>query len=596
MSGLFSTFNVATRGINAAQTTIDVTSHNIANANTEGYSRQRAQLVTSRPMTPTGFSGQVGTGVQVESIERIRDTFIDYQVRGESSSLGKANVRNDVLYEVETIFNEPSDTGISTLMGKFFDSFQELAKQASSSNARTVVAQQTLALTDALNHTYTKLEELQNNSRDLLKNDATDINSMLSQIDVLNQEIVTVKTSGHNPNDLMDKRDLLLDQISNKFNISVEDRAYDSVSVKVPDSGNMITPTLISADRNQETSRFSYITNIEQDPSFPNVKIITYYKLGDMSKAENRQTLRVSNLTDDQIKELKSSRLIWADEDGVAVKGDGYPIKNNEIIEASGLMLFRPNSGEVSGNISVQEDIQNYMDQLDKLAKSIAYSVNAIHSGMSNPLNNGGSPERDYMPFLVNKDIVTYNSDKELQNIDQTLTAEQDINAKNITINQEILNDVMKIKTKTHDDQFAYTYENNIDGEGDGTRALAIASLRDTLLRVQDFGETINSRSDLNITNNGMTIENDNSGMKMDSYFKDIVDRLGVQAQEASRQVTNQEKMVTELTNSRASVSGVSLDEEMSNLIQFQHAYSANAKIISTLDELLDVVINGLKR
>ena len=596
MSGLFSTFNVAKRGINTAQTTIDVTSHNIANSNTEGYSRQVAEIVTSRPMTPNSFKGQIGTGAEVASIERVRDTFLDYQVRGESSTLGMAKVRNETLYEVESIFNEPSDTGISTLMGKFFDSFQELSKQANSSNARTVVAQQTLALTDALNHASTKLEELENNSKTLLRTDATDINSILSQLDVLNNEIKAVKTSGHNANDLMDKRDLLLDNLSAKFSISVDKKAFDGIEVRPTDAGRMSSPKLVSSNHNEETARFSYITSIEQDPSYPSVKVITYYKLGDMSSEENKQTMRVSNLTDEQVKELDSSRLLWANQSGEAIKGDGYQIRDNQIIEGAELMLFKPTSGEVAGNISVQDDVRNYRDQLNKLAKSLAYSVNAVHSGMSDPINTGGNPERDYMPFFVNSDVAYYNTSNVLSNSEQTLYAEQEITAKNITINKEILTDVMKIKTKTHDNDFSYANQNDVDGEGDGARALAIAKLRDSLLRVQDFGQTINKRSDLDTTNYGMTIQNDNSGMKMDSYYKDIIDRLGVQAQEATRQVKNQEKMVTELENSKASVSGVSLDEEMSNLIQFQHAYSANAKIISTLDELLDVVINGLKR
>ena len=596
MAGLFSTFNVATRGINTAQTTIDVTAHNIANANTEGYSRQRAEIVTSRPTTPTNFSGQVGTGSQVESIVRIRDTFLDYQVRGESSTLGKANVRNNVLAEVESIFNEPSDTGISTLMGKFFDSFQELSKQANSSNARTVVVQQTLALTDALNHTYKKLEELEDNARQLLKANTTDINSMLNQLDIVNKEISAIKTSGHNPNDLMDKRDLLLDQLSNKFNITIENRSYSTIEVKPADSGKMNNATLVTSDKGGKSARFSYITDITQDPNFPNIQTITYYKLGDMSNENNKQTIRVSNLSKDQLNDLQSSRLLWANEDGEATLGDGYPLRNNQLIEGNDLILFKPKSGEVAGNISVQEDIRNYIDELDKLAKSIAFSVNAVHSGMTQPINTGGNPDRDYMPLFVNKDMASYNNKDILSNIDQTLSAEKDITARNITINEEILRDVMKLKTKTNDNEFRYANENNIDGEGDGTRALAIAKLRDSLLRVQDFGENIKSRSDIQTTNNGMTIENDNSGMKMDSYFKDIIDRLGVQAQEAGRQVKNQEAMVGALENSRSSVSGVSLDEEMSNLIQFQHAYSANAKIIATLDELLDVVINGLKR
>ena len=182
--------------------------------------------------------------------------------------------------------------------------------------------------------------------------------------------------------------------------------------------------------------------------------------------------------------------------------------------------------------------------------------------------------------------------------------AEEEITAKNISINKEILEDVMKIKTKTHDDLYKYTNENIMDGDSDGARALSIAKLRDSLIRIQDINESVNSRSDMfdknkggnSLTNNGLNVESSTSGMKIDSYFKDTIDRLGVQAQEAQRMVTNQEDLLYSIEESRASVSGVSLDEEMANLVQFQHAYNANAKIIATVDELLEVIINGLKR
>jgi len=157
---------------------------------------------------------------------------------------------------------------------------------------------------------------------------------------------------------------------------------------------------------------------------------------------------------------------------------------------------------------------------------------------------------------------------------------------------------------RQHDNEYGYTSENVTDGEGDGARALAIAQLRDTQLKVQDFGVSILSRKDMfnsakggtSLTNNGMTIASDTSGMTLDSYYKDQIDKLGIQAQEATRISTNQETLVGQLENNRQSVSGVSLDEEMANIIKFQHAYAANAKIISTIDQLLDVVINGLKR
>ena len=191
-----------------------------------------------------------------------------------------------------------------------------------------------------------------------------------------------------------------------------------------------------------------------------------------------------------------------------------------------------------------------------------------------------------------------------MANLREILESEKEITAKNITINKEILKDVMKIKTKTNDNLYAYTGQNNVDGDTDGRRALSIAQLRNSIMRIQDFGTKIQSREDVFISskggsrlvNNGMDLLNADNGMTMDSYFKDTIDRLGIQAQEAKRMVENQEELLANLELSRASISGVSLDEEMANLIQFQHAYNANAKVISTVDELLEVVVNGLKR
>lgn len=611
MSGLFSTFNIAKRGMNLQQKSIDVTSHNIANSNTVGYSRQRAKIETSRPFggTSRGSSvgaGQLGTGSQIQAIERVRDNFLDYQVRGENAVLGKYDMRNNYLYEVESVFNEPSETGLSTLMGKFFDSFQELSKQPNSSNARTVVAQQSAALADALNATYTKLEGLQTNAQDMLKSSVTEVNSMLEQLDRVNQEIISVTVSGNTPNDLMDKRDLLLDQLSYKFGIQVDKKEFNGVDVKPTSSGTMKADTLVNSSPNGDVSRFSYVSDVKLDESDLSGRtyIVTYYKNGNMDSEANKQTLKVSGITLEQAKEIKDSRVIWADSNGQAVRGDGYPIRDGDTIGYSELMMFKPETGSISGIVSVQKDIEDYMNQLNKLAKALAFSVNAVHSGIEDPLNNTGDVDKDYLPFFVNKDVASYRSNGTLSNLDFTLKAEEEITAKNISINKEILEDVMKIKTKTHDYLYKYTNENIMDGDSDGARALSIAKLRDSLIRIQDINESVNSRSDMfdknkggnSLTNNGLNVESSTSGMKIDSYFKDTIDRLGVQAQETQRMVTNQEDLLYSIEESRASVSGVSLDEEMANLVQFQHAYNANAKIIATVDELLEVIINGLKR
>ena len=130
-------------------------------------------------------------------------------------------------------------------------------------------------------------------------------------------------------------------------------------------------------------------------------------------------------------------------------------------------------------------------------------------------------------------------------------------------------------------------------------QGLAIAQLRNGKLRIQDINESVKTRLQLldgNLKEDGLGLINSKDGMSLDSYFKDTIDRIGVQTQEATRMVINQEDLLYSIEETRASVSGVSLDEEMANLVQFQHAYNANAKIIATIDELLEVVINGLKR
>lgn len=605
MAGLFSTFNVAKSGMSAQQQVINTTSHNISNAATVGYSRQRAVLKTNAPQTTTGgVAGQIGTGAQVAAIERIRDTFLDYQVRNENSIYEQYTTREKFLSEIEGIFNEPSDSGLSTQLGAFFDAWQELSKQPQSSNARTVVAQQALALTDLINSSYNKLQNLRNNAQDLMLSSVKNINSILSELDDYNRQIVSVTASGNTPNDLMDKRDMLLDELSGKFNITVEKGLYNGVTVKPVDTNGMVTPELIQADLTSTQARFSYVSGIEQDPSDPsgNTYKITYYKCGQTDNEQSKQTLTVTGLTPDKLNDLKTNRILWADLDGTATRADGFPIRNGDTIPASELMIFKATTGEVAGNSSIQADIDTYIDGINKIAKTLAFAVNSIHSGMQNPIDEKGIPGYDGMPFFVNADVAIYDKNMNMTNIYDILNSESGINGGNLTVNKEIIADVMKIKTRTTDFNYLTADQNTVDGEGDGSRALAIAKLRNTLILVQDVGINITNRNELftrggsTFSNSYMTIENNISGMTLDSYFKNMTNTLGVQSKKAQDMVASQKNVLDALNQRRDSESGVSLDEEMANLIQYQHSYTANAKVISTVDELLDVVVNGLKR
>ena len=573
MSGLFSTFNVAIRGMSAQQKALDVTSHNIANANTEGYSRQRATMETSRPFgMPTMNNaigpGQLGTGVQISAITRIRDSFLDYQVRTENGTSGLYQGREKFLTEIESIMNEPSDTGISSLVGKVFDSWHELSLHPESSNSRTVVAQQSKALTDELNNTYNQLIKLKGNSQEVIKQSVVDVNTMLDQINELNQQVISVKVGGNEPNDLMDKRDALVDQLSIKFGITIDKKTLGGEDLKATSNVVGGGPYLVRCKPQEDVSRFSYVNTIVptggQKTGDNGTYDVTYYKNGDMSSEDNKVTISMS-LSSEEYTNMDQCRVIWSDKDG------------NAIVSADGdaVDLFVPEKGELNGYMSVQSDIDVYVDQLNRLARGIAFSVNAVHSGVDNAA-------ADDLLFFIN-------------NADPTKTGEKEITAGNISINKSILDNVMSIKVGIGD----------TPGATDGNRALAIAQLRDIRLNIQTITPTMDRNAFLSPPNNGLStdpvlgvkvVASSIGGMTINGYFKDTVNRLAVQTQEAKRVVTNHEALLASLDESRTSISGVSLDEEMANMIQFQHAYQANAKIISTVDELLDLIINGLKK
>jgi len=643
MSGLLSIFNIAKRGMSAQQYSIGITNHNVANANTEGYSRQRAQLQTTNPYQAPSMNsyigpGQLGTGVEVATVKRIRNEFIDFQIRGELSTQGKYEAREALLGEIENIYNEPSDAGISGLLGKFYDSWQQLSKQPHGSNARTVVAQQSKALADELNHNYEQLNKLKENTNLQIKESVFEVNNVLAQIDDLNQQIVSVKVSEQEPNDLMDRRDQLLDQLSSLLNIDVKKQSFYGQDITAQDSATIpggAEKLLVRKDPNMSVSRFTYISGVIGNENDDVITLETY-KLGNTNEAGKPIKVDLTGLSTDErkevIREIKETRVLWANQEGISyaelngateitITKDGF---RNE------LGLFEPSKGKLNGLQSVQKDVDNYMEQMDKLAKGLAMAVNSIHSGVGNLADNitgaalkdnsilegiyidannklqddGNNKTMDFLPFFVNKDKAIF-KDGVLTNLGEVIMSEDEITAGNITINEEILKDVMKIKTKTDDDKYAFTDENIENGNTDGNRALTIGQLRNAFMKIGNVqGDTNRSDFIANFTGGVLeensvgvkTIKNDTSGTTTDNYFKDVINELGIQTQEAKRIGLNQATLIGGFQQAKESVSGVSLDEEMASLIQYQHAYSANAKIVSTVDELLDVVINGLKR
>lgn len=579
MSGLFGTLNTSKGAMFAQQTSINVTSHNIANAGTAGYSRQQARLVTSRPITLIG-PGQIGTGVTVAAIERTRDSFLDFQIRRAASNKSMEEMRGKYLSEIESIYNEPGDTGISELLAEFFEAWQKLSISSDKEGARTIVAQKAKMLAEELNHVHKQLSDVKTNTQKEIQHSVFEVNSLIEQLNAVNKQIITITVSGNNPNDLLDTRDLLLDQLSTKFGISTNNKALNGMTLK-PEGYDV---DLLRNIDSEEIHKFAYINDIEsvKDSSGKVIEgkyTVTYYKNGDITDPKNAVTFSME-LSPEEYKALNESRVLITNEAGNILDKDGKEIKLAGGVSYSDISnsLFRPKTGQISGFQSIQQDTEDYITQLNTLAKTIALSVNAIHGDMdTNKIN-----------FFCIRTIEGKIIDK-----DATADSGKEINAGNIAINDEILEDVMRINTKF----------DSKSGSNDGSRALAIAELRDMAFQIQkvdadtDLGKFKSANGFKNAVSHGIdTFINDPSGMKIEGYFINSTNKLGVQNQESKRRVANENVLLNGLVSSRNSVSGVNRDEEMINLIQFQHSFQANAKMISTVDQLLDVVINGLKR
>lgn len=668
MAGLFSILSVGVRGMTSQQGALSVTSHNIANANTDGYTRQRALIQATKPFGGTDKlsvegAGQQGTGAEVSTIQRVRDSFIDYQVRSYTTTQGQYIASEKYLSQVQSVFNEPSDTGVSKLLTKFFADWQTLSTSPSSEAARNTVATDSATLADELNNSFDKLQGIQTQINTSIQADVTDINTTLDQINSLNKQIKLIKIGGNEPNDLMDKRDSLLDKLSAKLGINIDKKSYygeDVTPVVQTDSASALgvndpfnnlptnaanpggTTALVSSDPKASESRFSYINSIVPATSpATSVYTITYYKNGDTSKASNMVQINVdlgttaapattatAAVVAQRLQQITNNRVMWANSDGVAVNGDGTKALTDNTASATpynfnDLKMLQTTSGELVGYTSAKEDTDKYIGKLNSLAKGLAFSVNAIQSGytkatgasattpamLSTNASGVALAQKDYLPFFVNSDKTVYDSSNNLTGtaLDTALANEQNITAGNISINKSIMNNVMLIKTKTHDDEFANTADNNIDGTGDGARAKMIADLQNNLLNYANIGGTaatsIQTRSDMfDITTKGgnvllgLNFQNSPQGMTTSNYFKSVVNSIATQEQTATRTVSNLKTTLDVFNQNKQSVSGVSLDEEMANMVQFNHAYQANAKIISTIDSLLDVVINGLKK
>lgn len=524
MRSTFHSFETAKRSLFTQTAALGTTGHNIANANTEGYSRQVVKMQASIPMEAYGLNrstaaGQLGTGVEFNSIERIREKFLDDQFRGENSSFGSWNIQYDTLDKLEAIINEPSDSGIRKVMDNFWNSFSELSKNPDDPTARKIVKQTAEALTDAFNHMSTQLDNL---SRDLNSNidvKATEAQGYLTAIADLNSSITRIEQLGDKANDLRDQRDLMVDKLSKIMNVTVTDGegGYNvSLGGQSLVEGDTVAATVDGALLN------------------------TAYESGDLKGGEVHGMIISKDILVEDYRNQMNSLANTLVNGNVEVKlpagampPEGTILTSDAEVKINGQVSIIPAGQPIPSGATLNKDVSTIVKGFNGLHQ-LGYTMD-------------GSTDKG-VPFFTAADGGT------------------DITAGNIRLNQIISDNPDKIATSM---RLSTDGNSVIKGNNDLAKLLT------------------------NLKNSSFTVPGSTNTSTVDGLFSSMVGQLGVQTQETQRQAENSSFLVSQVDTRRMSVSGVSLDEEMTNMIKFQHAYSAASRFLTTFDQLLDKLINS---
>jgi flagellar hook-associated protein 1 FlgK len=235
----------ALSGLIANQQAIDITGHNIANANTEGYSRETAALQTNPPITIpaasplTGKGAQLGTGVAVANYTRIRNSYLDSQYRTQNGALSGASAQAEELEQAQSAFNEPTSSGIASQLSAFWSSWTSLASSPTSEAAKEGVVSAGTQLATTFNQLSAQLSTIAgqvNEQYASVTGSTGQVQDYANQIAQLNGQIKLAEQAGQQPNDLLDRRDLLLDKLSALAQVKVTQKPNGTDTVSFGDA------------------------------------------------------------------------------------------------------------------------------------------------------------------------------------------------------------------------------------------------------------------------------------------------------------------------------------------------------------------------
>lgn len=472
MAGSVNMFNIGKSGLQATRSAMTTTGHNIANVNSEGYSRQTVE-VTAGPTIPAGRL-TFGTGAWTKSIERVNDEYLDKRIHTENRNFGHIEEKSNYLEQTEQIFNEANSEGMNRVTTNFFNEFRKLSGDPENEAVRASVREASKQLVDEVRRMDRSLKDVQANIDNRVDGYVRDVNALAKEVRDLNIMIQKTDAEGSAAPDLHDKRDLALKKLGGIVDISVSKDKNSRVTVTM--AGHV---ALVAGEQLTELS-------VMRSPADP--------KTG---KKEGRLDIYVN---------------------------EPVPTKFTDKIK----------TGRLGGLLEVRDkDITQSQEEIDQIAHALAEGVNSVHvQGFG---KDGGTGRL----FFKNTGTVEGAAER----IDLSDDVKENLGA------------------------IAAAKDPN--SASDNRIAIAISGLE-------------NARGLL-------------EGTTITDKYNSIVSEMGVKTAAAKKATVFQKDVLSQLENTRESLVGVNLDEETSNLIRFQHAYAANAKVLSVADEMMQTVLGTFK-
>lgn len=562
----FEAFSIGSEALKTAMGALSVVGHNISNVNTEGYTRQRANLDINPPLNV--YPGQKGTGVHLASITRLTDEFTRLQTEIENEKLGQTSIKSNLLQQMEQIFNDPEAKGLQDAMTEFFNAFSDLANAPEDYPARQVVIQKGLALTEKMHFLSKEFQKLQNDINAAIGIKVEDVNSMLTQIAKLNKEISFAEAEPtQHANDLRDSRELLVKQLHKIMGIREMEDDSKCLFIETTDGTVLVAGT--NAHYLTTTTDSDGNTILAEAMTGKSVTLTTgelkgYMDIRDETITGLRDeldTLAVSLIEEvnrihsrgtplNPFTEVSGTTMIENTTFSLANLNLTFPPKNGSFY----LSVYDKTTHELieEAEISVNSQTDTMQDIIDRVNTSLTHVSAGINSGnyLEFTADTGydfhfvkeSTGEADSADFLMSMGINTFFSG------DSAFT---------INVDNRIQEDANLIAA------------GRSRSAGDNTTALEIFDLQNQNVLSEDTATFVN-------------------------YYSNLVSEVGINSETAQNDESTHESLMNLLEQRLKSTTGVSLDEEATNLLTYQRMYQAAAKYIQVMDSVFEILITGL--